>query len=107
VSIVTITKYEEFQGIYTWSERVPELALNVYSDMRSEEVKFVAKVAFLETYEQLVQNAKLWLEGNETVSLVMLVKLEEDPCYRRPMQDLTESDISKKVACVRYCSVGS
>ena len=95
VSIATITKYEEFQGIYTWSERVPELGLNVYSDMRSEEVKFVAEVAFLETYEELVQNAKLWLEGNKTVSLVMLVKLEEDPCYRRPIQDLTESEFGE------------
>ena len=93
--IARMTKYQEFEGVYTWSERMPELALNIDYDMGVSEVKFVAEVAFLETYEELVQNAKLWLEGNETVSVVMLVKLEEDPCYRCPMQDLTESEFAK------------
>ena len=74
---------------------MPDLTLRMDYDMRVREVKFVAEVAFLETYEELVQNAKLWLEGNETVSLVMLVKLEEDPCYRCPMQNLTESEFGK------------
>ena len=90
-----MTKYQEFEGIYTWSERMPELALDIDYGMGVSEVKFVAEVAFLETYEELVQNAKLWLEGSETVSVVMLVKLEEAPCYRCPMQDLTESEFAK------------
>jgi len=35
-------------------------------------------------------DAKLWLEGTDTVSLVMLVKLEEDPCYKCSIKDLTD-----------------
>jgi len=37
----------------------------------------------------------LWLEGSETVSLVMLVKLEEDPCYRCPIRNLTQSEFAE------------
>ena len=44
---------------------------------------------------KLVKDAKVWLEGNETVSLVKLVKLEEDPYYRCPMQNLTESEFAE------------
>ena len=91
ISIARNQKYEIFEGIYTGSEKVADLALRIKHDMGVREVKFVAKIGFSETYEELVQDAKLWPEGNKTVSLVMLVKLEEDPCYLCPMQDLTES----------------
>ena len=67
---------------------MPDLALGIKNNMGVGEVKFVAEVSFSESYEELVQDAKLWLGGNGTVSLVMLVKLGEDPCYRS-IQNLT------------------
>ena len=88
-------KYDLFEGIYTGSKKVPDLALHIKNGMGVREVKFVAMVGFSETYEGLVQNAKLWLEGSETVSLVMLVKLEEDPCYQCPMRNLTQSEFAE------------
>ena len=95
VSIFRNHRYIIFKGIYTGSERVPDLALDIENDMGVSEVKFVAEVGFSETYEGLIQNVKLWLEGKKTVSLVMLVKLKEDPCYRCPMQNLTESEFAE------------
>ena len=97
VSIFRNHRYIIFKGIYTGSERVPDLALDIESDMGVSEVKFVAEVGFSETYEGLIQNAKLLLEGKKTVSLVMLVKLEKDPCYWCPMQNLTESEFGELV----------
>jgi len=45
---------------------------------------------------KLVKDARVWLEGNETVSLVKLVRFKlEDPCYRCPMQNLTESEFAE------------
>jgi len=95
MSVARNEKFELFVRIYTGSEKVPDLALDIKNDMGVSEVKFVAEVGFSETYEELVQDAKLWLEGNETVSLVMLVKLKEDPCYRCPIQNLTESEFAE------------
>ena len=83
-----------FEGIYTGSKKAAGLALDIKNDMGVPRVKFVAEVGFSETYEELVQDAKLWLEGKKTVSLVMLVKLKEDPCYQCPMRNLTESEFA-------------
>ena len=88
-------RYRIFGEIYTGSEKVPDLALNIKNDMGVRKVKFVAEVGFSETYEELVQNAKLWLGGSKTVSLVMLVKLQEDQCYRCPIRNLTESEFAE------------
>jgi len=95
MNIARDQRYKIFGGIYTGSRKVPDLALDIENHMGVSQVKFVAKVGFSETYEELVQDAKLWLEGNTTVSLFMLVKLEEDPCYRCPMQNLTQSEFAK------------
>ena len=95
MNIARDQRYKIFGGIYTGLEKVRDLALDIEDDMGVSEVKFVAQVGFSETYEKLVQDAKLWLEGSETVSLVMLVKLEEDPCYRCPIQNLTQSEFGE------------
>jgi len=95
MSIARNEKCKLFERIYNGSEKVPDLALDIKNDMGVSEVKFVAEVGFSETYGELVQDAKLWLEGNKTVSLVMLVKLEEDPCHRCPIRNLTESEFAE------------
>ena len=94
IRVVRNARYGLFEGIYTGSKKVPDLALGIKNNMGVGEVKFVAEVRFSESYEELVQDAKLWLGGNGTVSLVMLVKLGEDPCYRS-IQNLTESEFSE------------
>jgi len=95
MNIVRDQRYKIFGGIYTGSEKVPDLALDIEDNMGVSEVKFVAEVGFSETYEKLVQDAKLWLEGSETVSLCMLVKLEEDPCYACRIRNLNHSEFAK------------
>jgi len=95
MNIARDQRYEIFGGIYTGSEKVPDLALDIKNNMGVGKVKFVVEVGFLETYEELVQDAKLWFGGNETVLLVMLVKLEEDPCYWCSIRDLTEREFAE------------
>ena len=95
MNIARDQRYKIFGGIYTGSKNVTDLALDIKNDIGVREVKFVAEVGFSETYEDLVHDAKLWLEGSETFSLVMLVKLEEDPCYRCPIRNLTQSEFAQ------------
>ena len=52
-------------------------------DARGEfAVKWVLEAGLSETYEQLVNDMKLWLEGKRGVSMAVLIKFEETPRYR-------------------------
>jgi hypothetical protein len=52
----------------------------------------VVEAGFSENYENLVADARLWLEGMPTVNMVLLVKITESPVYISPTQDLKEED---------------
>ncbi|PUU79372.1 hypothetical protein B9Z19DRAFT_1125372 [Tuber borchii] len=54
-------------------------------------------VELSKSYENLVADAKLWLEGTKTVSLVLLVKLEESPAYLCPIKNLTSVELDELV----------
>ena len=79
--------FNGFEGNYTGSTKTPDLAVQFENDDGNPEIKFVLEVGFSETYEDLVRDAKLWLEGQHEVSIVVLVKFEETPSYRCPVRD--------------------
>jgi len=95
VSVVRNLKSFDFSGAYLGSEKVPDLAFLVTNDKGLPEVRFVVEVGFSETYNSLMVNAKLWLEGTETVSLVLLAKLEETPTYKCPIKDLSDEEFAE------------
>ena len=95
IDIIALKKYQYFfHGKYDGSEITPDLAIQTYNDKGFEEVKFVLEVRLSESYEELVENAQLWLEGTNTVSIVMLIKLYEDPPYNGPTHDLTDEEFN-------------
>jgi hypothetical protein len=74
-------RFHGFKGQYQDSRKSPEFAVDFMNPQGSVGVNFVLEVGVAETYDDLVENAKLWLEGMDTVSLVMLVKFVETPNY--------------------------
>ncbi|PWW73772.1 hypothetical protein C7212DRAFT_353694 [Tuber magnatum] len=84
VSIVGNQKFRTFQGAYRGSRKVPDTAVQVENVAGAPEVKFVLEVGHAGEYTRLVQDAKIWLQGTDTVSAVMLVKVQEDPAYQNP-----------------------
>lgn len=67
-------------------------------------MKWVLEVGFSETYEQLVEEMKLWLEGTDSVSMAVLVKFTENPPYKCPVsfdQDLEKLNIPSESREVR------
>jgi hypothetical protein len=54
----------------------------------------VLEVGFSETYEKLVEDTQLWLEGNSKVSMVTLVKFCETPKYSCPVSLDEDNDNS-------------
>jgi hypothetical protein len=79
--------FDDFEGNYAGSSKAPDLAIQFQNDNGEREVKFVLEVGFSKTYDELIRDAKLWLEGNQEVSVVMLVKFEENPSYQCPIDD--------------------
>ncbi|PUU79374.1 hypothetical protein B9Z19DRAFT_1125374 [Tuber borchii] len=95
IEVVRNQKFNGFKGLYEGSRKIPDLALQVANEEGDMEVKFVVEVGLTETYTKLVDDARLWLEGIETVSLVMLVKLEEAPIYQCPIRNLSQQRLAK------------
>jgi hypothetical protein len=52
------------------------------------ELRFVLEVGFFESYENLVRDTEMWLEGREDVSVLTLAKFEESSKYRCPVRNL-------------------
>jgi len=94
IRIIAPKRYTRFYGKYAGSEITSDIAVQVRNDMGDREVKFILEVGLSEPYEKLVQDAQLWLEGSKTVSVVMLVKLYEDPPYNCPTYDLTDEEFN-------------
>jgi hypothetical protein len=47
----------------------------------------------LEASPSLIKDAKHGLDGNRNASVVMVVKLEESPIYRNPIQDMDDEEL--------------
>jgi len=94
IDIVTGEKFNNFFGRYRGSEKVPDLAIQVENNMGVCEPKFILEVGLSEPYEKLRQDAELWLNGTETVEIVMVIKLHEEPPYHCPTQDLLDDEFN-------------
>ncbi|KAG0125338.1 hypothetical protein HOY82DRAFT_631666 [Tuber indicum] len=95
VRIVRNQRFTGFDGNYYGSNKTPDAALKIESAAGKQVVKFALEVGLSETYDILVEDAKMWLEGHETVSAVMLFKLEETPDYKCPVRDLDNEQLSQ------------
>jgi hypothetical protein len=87
INTVANQYFRGFGGRYTGSTKTPDLAVQFENDAGEPEVKFVLEVGFAETYDDLVKDAKLWLEGKHEASVVVIVKFEENPRYQCPVHD--------------------
>ena len=55
------------------SQKRPDLAIEVKNADGDLEFKWILEVGFSETYGDLVEDMKQWLEGTESVSMVVLL----------------------------------
>jgi hypothetical protein len=79
------TTINDFGDNWSGSEKRPDMSLEVRNASRRLELKWVVEAGLSETYDQLVEDAQLWLEGHPTVAMVVLIKFCEVPRYRCPV----------------------
>jgi hypothetical protein len=94
IFITTGLDYNSFSGKYAGSYKTADFLLMREKDGINEPY-FVIEVGFSESYEDLVNDAKLWLEGNEKVFSVFLIKIKESPAYRCPAGHLSSSALER------------
>jgi len=93
INLTTGQDYNGFEGEYEGSEKRPDLAIEQLDASGEFTVKWVLEAGLTETYEQLVNDMKLWLEGKREVSMAVLIKFEENPKYRCPIsRDMDDED---------------
>ncbi len=85
----------DFTGRYEGSTKAPDFMVRLRNANGSKEVKLVAEVGFSENYDDLVEDAKLWLEGKSSVSAVLLAKYVEDPPYQNPLRGMIDDEIQE------------
>ncbi|KAG0127184.1 hypothetical protein HOY82DRAFT_523576 [Tuber indicum] len=91
INIIYNQTFRSFKRGYRGSQKVPDTAVQVKNAAGTLEVKFVLEVGHAETYDDLVWDARMWLERTDTVSAVMLVKIHEDPAYH-PTSRLSDEE---------------
>ncbi|CUS10111.1 unnamed protein product [Tuber aestivum] len=96
IAIVYNQKFLSFKHGYNGSRKVPDTMVQVDNATGTLEIKFLWEVGYAETYDDLVWDARMWLEGTDTVSVVMLVKMNEDPAYQNPTPRLTDDEFDNQ-----------
>ena len=102
-SISWETDINDFGDDWFGSEKRPDMSLEVRN-----ELKWVVEAGLSETYDQLVEDAQLWLEGHPTVAMVVLIKFCEVPRYRCPVlfdQDPEELGIPLNLQAITQAEV--
>jgi hypothetical protein len=79
--------FNAFVGRYKGSKKNPDLNVEFRNAAGNLKPKFIVEVGFSEKYEDLVEHARLWLEGTHSVSVAVLVKFYETPVYKWPHLD--------------------
>jgi hypothetical protein len=62
-----------FGGKWDGSGKRPDFAIQVLNARGGYDIKFVLEAGLSESYDQLVEDAQLWLEGTDEVSMVSLI----------------------------------
>ena len=83
------------EGSYEGSEGTPDFAVKSKDNDENWNSKLVVEVGFSEAYEHLKESAKLWLEGTSSVSICLLIDVQENPAYRNPLKPLSDEVVEQ------------
>jgi hypothetical protein len=94
---VTGEEMAGFGGQYEGSTKIADLAVKIANADDEYETKMVFEIGFSEGYEDLIKDAKMWLEGMSSVSLCVLIGIEEEPRYQCPVDDNMDEEEFKRL----------
>lgn len=82
-----------FTGQYQGSKKEADVLFTYQQQNRKILYTCAVEIGFSESYEELVEDARLWIEGQRDVKTVILIKVLEEPPYRSPASTLRKDEI--------------
>ena len=82
-----------FTGAYEGSKKEPDVLFKYKGQDHKVLYTAVVEIGFAETYKELIDDAKLWIEGNRDIRTVILLKVEENPRYHSPTSKLEDNEV--------------
>ena len=92
LNVVGSQKVGAFTGAYKGTKKEPDV---LFKCRGQDDILYTAvvEIGFTETYEDLVDDIKLWIEGNRDMRTVILIKVEEDPRYYSPTSKMEDAKV--------------
>ncbi|KAK3171767.1 hypothetical protein OEA41_003851 [Lepraria neglecta] len=82
-----------FTGAYDGSNKEPDVLFKYRGQDHKVLYTAVVEIGFAETYKELIDDVKLWIEGNRDIRTVILIKVEENPPYSSPARKLEDDEV--------------
>ena len=76
------TTNNKFGSEWGASRKRPDLSIQLRDTSGRLKLRWVVEAGLSETYDQLVEDVRLWLERHRDIVIVILVKFKESPQYR-------------------------
>ena len=80
-------------GAYDGSKKEPDVLFKYGGQDDDVLYTAVVEIGFTETYKELIDDVKLWIEGNKDIRTVILIKVEENPPYSSPASKLEDDEV--------------
>ena len=93
INVVGTQRVGAFTGAYEGSTKEPDVLFKYEGQDQNVLYTAVVEIGFTETYEELIDDAKLWIEGNQDIRTVILIKVEENPRYHSPTSKLEDDEV--------------
>lgn len=93
IDVVGTQKVGAFAGAYDGSNKEPDVLFKYKGQDHNVLYTAVVEIGFTETYEELIDDVKLWIEGNRNMRTVILIKVEENPRYSSPTSKLEDDEV--------------
>ena len=93
ISAVGNQRVGAFKGAYEDSNKEPDVLFKYKGQDRKILYTAVVEIGFAETYEELIDDARLYIEGNRDIRTVILIKVEEYPQYHSPTSKLEDDEV--------------
>ena len=93
LAVVGNQRVGAFTGAYEGSKKEPDVLFKYKGQDHILLYTAVVEIGFSETYEELIDDVKIWIEGNRDIRTVILIKVEENPRYHSPISNLEDDEV--------------
>ncbi len=93
IQVVGSQRVGAFRGAYEGSKKEADVLFKYRQQNRHVSYTAVVEIGLSETYEELVEDVKLWIEGNHDIRTAILINVEEDPRYLSSINKLEDDQI--------------